>query len=201
MILERLNFLQVLLDQIRQFEVLEINVEEFIAGQGKGEGVFAFAVIRRLLAAFARALRRFLDFIARREVLVAGKYLLPISAGRRVVEPRLRDPLRRDGDRFAFVDIRDAAVLDRIADDFLDLLARAAHEPLAIAEVLVLGVEASVYEVTHGGRATGPIPPCLPACTIRPAGGPGAPYSRGRSSGSRIQYAWNRCRSPSWCRN
>ena len=151
--LEGGGFLQVGLDQVRQLQVLEEEVQELLAGQGEGELVLALAAVAGFLAAAAAAAGRLVDAVARGELLVAREDALPPSALGIVVEARLADALGRDRDRLAGADVGDLAVLQGLVDGVLDLGPGPAHEALAVDQALVLGIKAPVDEVAHGPRS------------------------------------------------
>ena len=153
------DFLQGLLDQVRQLEVLEEDVEELVARKHEGEIVLALAVGRPLAAAApAGAARRLGDLVAGAEVLVAGQDpLAPATLGR-VVEMRLLDAVGRHGDRFATVRVGYAALANRLIHRPLHIGADTTDEAAAVPEAFVLRVQAAVYEIDH---RVGPLtPPC-----------------------------------------
>ena len=143
-------------DHARQGEIVEEVVHELFARDPEDEVVFALPILRGAAAAraAASAALRPLDAVAADVFLVAGMHQFA-AAPRRVAEGGLRHVALRERDVGAFLEVGDAAVADGLAHGFLDLLAVAAQEPLAVADRLVLAREAAVDDlVEHGPLAT-----------------------------------------------
>jgi hypothetical protein len=136
--------------QIRQFQVVEQQVEELFARQLEDEVVLALAA---LAAGPVRSRRRrplrALHPVTGLELLVAG---MDMS---RVPPDHGGTPARRcpwTGYRpFAAVDVGDAAPVDGIGHGPLELRLVALQEALPIDGALVLGVDATVDEMGHKG--------------------------------------------------
>src|SRR6185312_770182 len=102
--LRRLGLLEPRLDQVRQFEILEEEIEELLLGKDELERVLLAAILGAgLAAAAALAGGRPLDRVADDEFLVAGDDVVAPAAGRGAVEHRLGDAAGRDRDFLAAV--------------------------------------------------------------------------------------------------
>ena len=138
------------LDQVGQFEVVEQQIEELAARQGEDEIVGAFAVLGAFLAgAVTAALGRFRYPVSGHEFLVARKHPFAVAAGVAMAEPRFADAARRDRNLAAVAGVDDAALVDRLVDGPLDLLAGAPQKPLAVAETFIPRIEPPIYEMEH----------------------------------------------------
>ncbi len=102
-----LHFGELSLGEIRQFEVVEEQIDEFIAAQHEPEGVLAvaFAGPGSFLPAFAGARQN----VAFDEFLVAGQHHVACAAF--ASKARFIHPVERDRDLAAFQDILDVAAL------------------------------------------------------------------------------------------
>ena len=139
--------LQRLLDQIGQLEVLEEHVEELFLGQRELERVLARAVGAALAATAVTAALRARDFVATHIFLVARNDMVAAPGAPAVMENRLGDAARRDGDLLTMLDIGHFALTQRILHRPLDLGSGALQEPLAVAEALALRVLAAIDNV------------------------------------------------------
>jgi hypothetical protein len=110
-------------DHARQGQVVEEVVHELFARDPEDEVVLALPVLRGAAAAGAAAAPalRPLDAVAADVFLVAGVHQFPAAAGR-MAEGGLGHVPLGQGDVRAFLDVADAAVADRLAHRFLDLL-------------------------------------------------------------------------------
>ena len=145
--LRRLQVLEPHLDQVRQLEIVEEEVEELFLGQGEGELVLALAVGAALAAATASAALRLGDLVADLVLLVARQHVV---ARARVAARRKRglaQALGADGDLLGAFRLRDLARLQRILDGLADLRLGTAKEPLAIAEALGFRIETPVDDL------------------------------------------------------
>ena len=107
--LGHLGLLQRPLDEVRQLEILEEDLQELVARQHEGEAVLSLAIRHALPSpAPAGAFPRLLDVVARTEGLVAGQHVLATTAMGRVVEGRFADAVGRHGDIAAAIDLGDA---------------------------------------------------------------------------------------------
>ena len=91
------DFLQRGFDQIRQFQILEKDVEKFVPRQGKLKIVFAVAGIACLLSALPGTTARLSDLVSRYIFLVAWKD--PFACPAIVRQPKTRFLCRLRGDR------------------------------------------------------------------------------------------------------
>ena len=189
-------------DHARQLEVLEEQVEEFLARELEHEVVLVLALVARLAlaAAVTAAAERALDAVAGAELVVTGKDLFPDPA-LAVMQRRFGEVARGDGDLLAVVQVADRAAVDGLGHRLADLLLEAAHEALAVDRALVLAVEAPIDDADHvsslwhagsrAGRAILPRPAggvtttCARAGTTRTAGAPASRCNPCRSCGRR----------------
>ena len=162
------------LGEIRQFEIVEEQVDKFIAAQNEPERIFtvAFTRLGRSSAAFSSRTRQHVTFD---ELLVAGKH--HVAGAAFAAKARFARPVERDADLAAFQDILDVAVLRRFLDGALNQRLGPTQEALAVLKALAARIQAPIDDVhSH---------PCIclsrlasPACTIRRGGEPDARYSR-----------------------
>src|SRR5690606_3613487 len=144
LVAERLGFLELLLHEVGQLEILEYEIEELLARQLEDEVVHSFArVAGPAPAARAAARRRPLDAIAGHELLVTGQHA-PLVPARAVAKHRLRNVLARDADLVAAIGVGDAPSVHRVGDRFLDVTAEAAHETLPVDGALVAALLAAI---------------------------------------------------------
>ncbi len=122
------GFRQLAFGQVRQFEIVEEQVDKFITAENEAERVFAVAFPRggRSSAAFTRTRKH----VAFDEFLVSGKHHVAYAAF--AVKARLIHPVERDADLAAFQDIPDVAVLGRFLDRALNQRLGTAQKPLAV---------------------------------------------------------------------
>ena len=148
--LEGEDLLQIELHHVGKLEVLEEQVEDFLARQHEAKIVFGLAAAS-LPSLAATALARLRDAVARRE--------LPCCRAGRGRAGRCRSafwklgslvPFDRHRDGVFGVHVGDLAGPDLIPDGPLQFLARPPQEALAVAEALVLRVEPAIDEVRHG---------------------------------------------------
>src|SRR5690606_9544804 len=130
------RLLKLLLDQVRQFQVFEHEVEKLLAGNLEGEIVQTLAGIAGLAASATLPPHRPLDPIAGDEFPVAGQDAALATAAS-VPEDRFRDIFPWDTDLISAICIGDASLVDGISDSFLDVLAKAAKEALPVDGTLV----------------------------------------------------------------
>src|SRR5712692_4809976 len=122
------GFSELPLGEIRQFEIVEEQVDKFIAAQNEPECIFAVAFTRPggFSAAFAGT-RKHVTFD---EFLVTGKHHVARSAF--AAKARLTHPLEWDADLAAFQDILDVAALGRLLDGSLNQRLGTPQEALAV---------------------------------------------------------------------
>ncbi|MNY10340.1 hypothetical protein D3C86_1433140 [compost metagenome] len=149
--LEAVHAGQVLLHQVGQGQVLEHEVEELLLGDLEDEVVLALAGVAGLALAgtAATAAGGPRDALAGGELLVAGvDDGLPAAAA--MVQHRLVDVARGDADLLAVLHVGDRAPADGLLHRLLDVVAVPSQEALAVHRALVLAVQSSVDDVTHG---------------------------------------------------
>ena len=189
------------LRHIRQFQIIEVEGEEFLPAQDEAEAVLPGA-IRAALAAgptLAAALRP-LDFIAFAVFLVAGQHMVADAAGA-VMEARFADAMEGDADLSPLIGRADVPLGAGVPHRILDQRLGAAQEALAVGQAPPAGVEAAIQDLHSASRSVGVLNrPASPACTIPPAGAPDVQCSPGWSSGSRTPRASSPSPRPSWSR-
>ena len=107
--LRRLQVLELHLDQVRQLQIVEEQIEEFFLGQGEGELVLALAVGAALAAATASAALRLGDLVADLVLLVARQHIVALARVAAEREGRLAQALGADGDLLRAFGLRDLA--------------------------------------------------------------------------------------------
>ena len=190
------------LRHLRQFEVVEEEVEEFLAAEDEAELVLARAVRAALAAAAPAAARRTRDLVAGAVFLVARQHMVA-DAAVAVVEGRLPDAVQRDRHLATLVGAADAALGGGVAHRVLHQRLGAAQEALPVGKAASARVEASVEDLHSrlSRKGSGPLSlPASPACTTPPGAAPGVRCSRAPSCGTRTPCASSRSRRPSWSR-
>jgi hypothetical protein len=174
------GLLEVGLDEVRKLQLLEQDVEIFIAAEGEAEIVLALAVGAAFAAAPAATTLRLRQLVAGDELLVAGMDVLAGAALAGMVEARLLDALAGDVDHFLGVDISQRPLFDRADHRFLDVLAHQPDETLPVGVTSAFRVEPPVYNVhTLPLMGTSLSRPCSPAYTTRPGALSAGRCSRG----------------------
>jgi hypothetical protein len=150
------------LRHLRQFEVVEEQVEELLARQDEAELVLARAVRAALAAAAAPAARRAGDLVARAVLLVARQHVVA-DAAVAVVEGRLADAVQRDRHLASRVGAADAPLGRGVAHRVLHQRLGAAQEALAVREAAAARVEAAIEDLHSrlSREGSGPQPACL----------------------------------------
>ena len=192
-----LRFGQFPLGEVRQLQVVEEQVDEFVPAQHEPKRIFAvaFARIARLAAAFFAGTRQDVTFD---ELLVSRKHHVARAA--LAAKARLIHAVERNADLSALQHILDVAVLRRFLDRTSNKRFGTTQEPLTILKTLAARIEPPVNDV-HDHRCIRLLSRLASrACTIRPACEPDARYSRARPSARRSRRASSRCRRPSSCR-
>ena len=92
---------------------------------------------------------RFADPVTRRKALVAGKDMLPFTAGRGVAETRLVSATLRHRHAMRRIDIGNPIGFHTVADRSLEFFMHTPDEALPVAEAAVFGVEPAIDEVRH----------------------------------------------------
>src|SRR5690606_12476724 len=136
LVTEGLRLLELLLDQVRQFEILEHEVEELLAGYLEGEIVQTLAGVAGLATATALPAHRAFYPVAGDELPVAGQDA-PLPAAAAVPEDGLRDVFPGNADLIPAIGVGDAPFVDSVGDGFLDVLPEAAQETLPVDGALV----------------------------------------------------------------
>src|SRR4029077_3416074 len=126
--------------EVRQFEIVEEQVDKFITAQNETERIFAVALTRggRSSAAFTRTRKH----IAFDEFLVSGKHHVASAAF--AAKARLVHPVERNADLAAFQDIPDVAALGRFLDGALNQRLVTAQEPLAVLQAFTTRIQAPI---------------------------------------------------------
>jgi hypothetical protein len=135
------------LGKVRQFEIVEEKIEEFLAGEGEAERIlvaFPHAAVPASSPTFGGPWKN----VALHEVFISGEHKVPNAAGP-PVESRLVHPVKRDADFSAFQDTADIAALRTLTDGALHQCPSTPEEPLPILEALAARVQAPVDDV-HG---------------------------------------------------
>ena len=140
------------LQQIRQFQILEEHVQEFLLGEGEDEFVIALAVGTSVAAA-GLAGRALGDQVAGHEFLVAGRHAVTAAVIAGEAEGRLAHGLGADLDPLAAFDLGHPALLHGVAHRLADVGLGAADEALAVAKALAFRVQTAVDDV-HGRPLT-----------------------------------------------
>src|SRR5690606_22259618 len=140
---------EVTLDQVRQFQILEHEIEEFLLGDLEDEVIHAFASVAGLPGTTTSAASLWAgDTLAGDELLVAGvNDGLPPAAA--VVKHRLVDIASGNADLLAMLHIGDGAASDGFLHRLLDMPTIALQEPLTVHRALVLAVQAAVDHIAH----------------------------------------------------
>ena len=187
-----LGFGKLPLGEVRQFEVVEEQIDKFVAAENEPERILAVALTR------ARTLFRRLS-PERGSMSPSMNFLFPGSTMSRraafAAKARLVHPVERDADLAAFQDILDVAVLRGLLDRALNQRLGPTQEALAVLKTLAARIQAPIDDVhSH---------PCIclsrlasPACTIRRAGEPDARYSRVPPCARQTRRASSRYRRP-----
>ena len=132
------------LGEIRQFEIVEEEVEELLARQHEAERILAVALARSARPS-AALFRRPRNMIAFAELLVAGQHHVPRAAA--ALKRRLVQPVERNFDLAAFKNITDVLGLGRFLHRALHQCLGAAKKFLAVLEALASGIEASIDDL------------------------------------------------------
>src|SRR5262245_30688220 len=155
--LRRLQILEFDLDQVRELQVIEEQVEEFLLRQRKGEFILAFAIRTALAASAAAPALRLGDLVADPILLVARQNVV---AGAGVATQRkvgLAQTLGADRDLLGTLGFGDFARFQRFLDGLADLGLGTAQKALAIAKALGLRIEAAIDDLhefpSHCSRA------------------------------------------------
>src|SRR6266404_9065061 len=150
------RFRQLAFGEVRQFEIVEEQVDKFITAQNETERIFAVALTRvgRSSAAFTRTRKH----VAFDEFLVSGKHHVASAAF--AAKARLVHPVERNADLAAFQDIPDVAALGRFLDGALNQRLGTAQEPLAVLEAFTTRIQAPIDDV-HSHCCIRPQPACF----------------------------------------
>src|SRR5262249_38300913 len=133
-----------LLGEVGKLEIIEEQVDEFLARQDEAEIVLAAAIGAAFGAATAAPTARPLDRVALDEPVVAGKDIV-LGAGLAVAaERRLAHTVDRDRDLAALVEPLDVAFLGAVPDRPLHQGLGAPQKPLSVCEAFSTRIEAPV---------------------------------------------------------
>src|SRR5690606_16741496 len=145
---------QVALDQIGQGQILEHEVEKLFLGYLEDKIILPFTGVGCFAAATGSSATPFRTghACAGGEVPVAGKDpgLAPPGT---MVEDRLVYIPRRYADLLSTLDVGNGAPADRLFHGFLDVRLVATQAALAVDPALVLPVQSTVGDITHGPPA------------------------------------------------
>ena len=144
---EAFRLLDLLLDQIRQFEIFHEDVEEFLPAQHEPEIILAVSVRGAFRAAPPASTIRPWNGIAFDELFIARHHMLAQSARGGAVERGFPHATRGYRDLVAVLDILDVALARAVAHRLDDLFLGAAQEALAVGQAFALGIEAPVNDV------------------------------------------------------
>ena len=177
--------------KIGQFEIVEEQIDKLVAAEDETEAVLPVALtwITRLAAPLPlpRQEVAFDEFLVSRENHVARTAL--------AAKARLVHAVKREADLAAFQDLLDVPVLRRLLDRSLDQGLGPAQESLAVFETLAARIQPPVDDMNdHVFICLSQ--PASRACTTRPAGEPGARYSRARPFSRQTRRAYARFRHP-----
>src|SRR5690606_5736807 len=145
--LGRAQVFQLRLDEVRQLEVVEKEVEELLPRQAENEIILAFPVGAAFLAPASGAAFRFPDDVSDLVLPVAGEHEVALARVRAEREARLTQSLRADADIFAPIDLGDLAAPQGVADGLTNLSLRATKKALTVPKTLGLGIETTVDDV------------------------------------------------------
>src|SRR5262249_11031073 len=142
-----LQILELHLDEVRQLQIVEEQVEELFLGQGEGELILTFAVGAALAATASATALRLGDFVADFVALIAGQHVIPLPRVAAEREVRLAQALGTDGDLLRAFGLGDLAGFERVFDRLANLGLGAAQEALAVAKALGLRIETPVDDL------------------------------------------------------
>ena len=154
-----LGLRELALGEIRQFEIVEEQIDELVAGEHEAERVLAVAFARA--AVLARRPGRTRKIVALDELLVPGQHHVARSAF--AAETRLVHAVERDSDFAALQDILDVPVLRGLLDGALNQGLGPTQEPLPVLKTLAARIQPPVNDV-HGIHCSHPP---QPACFTR----------------------------------
>ena len=145
---------ELLLGEVGQFEIVEEQVQIFLARQHETKIVLAAAVFGPLVAAppTARGIAR--DRVALHELLVAGEEAVANAARGRATQPGLTDAVDRDRHLATLVEVLDRPVLRGIPHGLAHQRLGPAQETLAVGVALAARIEPSVDDVHTASLAS-----------------------------------------------
>jgi len=136
------------LDHVRKFEILEIEVEHFLARKHETKIVLRF--LGRRAGCRCPASIRLGNLVARDEILVARQDVVSAAAILRRAETRFVGASCGNGDHMVGIHVRDPAGSYLVPDGLLQFLAGPPDKTVAVAEALVLRVQPAVDKDRHG---------------------------------------------------
>ena len=137
---------QLPLGEIRKLQVVEEQVDEFLAGQHEAERVLTVA-LSRLLRLAATALVRARQNVTFDKLLVAGQH--HVAGAALATKARLIHAVEGDGNLAAFQHILDVAILRRLLDRALDQRLGPSQEALAVLQALAARIKAPIDDVHY----------------------------------------------------
>ena len=150
------RFGQLPLGEVGQFQIVEKQIDEFVAAQHEPERILAVALAG--IGSLAAALSGTRQHVALDELLVAGKH--HVAGAAFAAEARLIHAVEGDADFAPLEDILDVALLRRLLDGALHQCLGATQKALTVLETLAARIEAPIDDV-HGGFLHPPQPACL----------------------------------------
>src|ERR1700726_797424 len=134
------------LGEVGQFEIVEEQVDKFVAAQNEAERIFAiaFAGISRSAAAFTPRTRQPVAFD---ELLVAGKH--HVAGAAFAVKARFVHSIEGNADLAALQDILDVAVLGGLLDGALNQRLGTAQKTMAVLQALAAWIQSPIDDM-HG---------------------------------------------------
>ena len=136
------------LDEVRQLQVFEKDIEKLVLRQRELEIVLSLAAIACVFTlAAARSLGWLFNLVPGGEFLVSGMHRFARAFFAVMGKARFSSRLRRDRDFLALVDFLHGAVAQRLVHRFLDLRLGAFQETLTVPKGLALGILAPIDEV------------------------------------------------------
>ena len=136
--LKATDFLEVELDHVGKFKILEKEVEHFLARQHEAEIVLGFASRLRTPCRSRHRPGPAWDAVARHELLVARQDIVRSAAAWSRAGSSARWCPSRHRHDVSGVDVGDLAGLDLVIDGSLQFLARTPQKALPVAQAFVL---------------------------------------------------------------
>ncbi|CAH1688264.1 hypothetical protein CHELA1G11_20222 [Hyphomicrobiales bacterium] len=135
------------LGEIRQFEIVEKEIEVFLFRQDETELVLPIPSLTGLGTRSTASAARTRDGIALDIFLVSREDMVPLAAARGAPQGGLMHTLPRNSYLAALIQVLDTAAFEIIAHGTLHQRFRASQKALAIGKALATGIEASINDV------------------------------------------------------